>query len=484
MKKITLFLSMMMAVVAWAQMPQIQFSKVGKGLDFASMMNGTILDKSTEGVLAVVPGTFTVLGGSAINGKYYLRMVDAEGKALREVVLPGLDDRKVIGVVLPTTITASYVDGKAYLIYKAKENVLRTVIDASTMKVIESKPIQEVKNSKVFFVQNAVSPNRDFYVVGFSGDKDNGRMMLLDETLQPLWEENVTPRNWISVDNKGNVYNCGYRVNSNGVTHLDVTYYEAGGEVVDEKTSFPYAMNVEFISGDNGVVVAMGMVACNEQNKKDKYVTYDRLAGISYDFNDHRSHINVSDMTSDEFNVLFNLATKKPNKEGRVDGLVVRNKMATSFGGVAVVGRQWNVTVRQSNGMSSTTYYNVGSLVLAVDKNANILWHLPIRSFTEEGVDDQAFSKPHLFECGDKIYFMQVEKSGTETYDIAKAVKKFNPGSSHGTHGLYGIDRQGNVSKSILKLNGCIFGEPYRISDHSMILFQGLTKGGFAEVTL
>ncbi|MCQ2300094.1 MAG: hypothetical protein MJZ81_08230 [Bacteroidales bacterium] len=481
MKKLSLFFAMMMAVAVWAQMPYVQFRETSKDLNYASMNNAVVLAKTSEGVLAVVPGTRTFMKNCVISGHYFLRMIDNNGNTLREVMLPGTEDTKVFGAILPLRITGTFVDGKAYLAYLNDGKLMRTVIDPATMQVLSSEPMPEVTNEGLVYLLCSYSPSRDFVAMAVAS-KNGDHLMLLDETLMPLWVKNPNMIDWIRVDDQGNLYQATDKVDESG-THIRMTMHGADGHVAQESATFPQAMKVRYLNADNGVVVAMGVVACDEQSKKDKYVTYDRIAGIAYDFSSRQAKISIENITSDELNVFAGAPTKKPNKVGRADGLVVHRSLGTSFGGVAVVDRCWSVTTRDaSTGMTTTDYYNLGTLVMAVDKNARILWHLPFRNYTKEALDDQMFSRAQLFEQGENIYFLHVESDCLPVYDVSNPSARFNPAIKHGKHGLYCIDRQGNVTKSALKLDGCTFGSPFRTSSSSLILFQGLTRGGFADI--
>lgn len=479
MKKLSLFFAMMMAVVVWAQMPTIQFGETSKDLNHASMFHANVIAQTDEGVLAVVPHTRTIMKNSVISGRYFLRMIGKSGQTLREVVLPGTEKTQVFGEIIPLEFTATLADGKAYLAYLVDGKLLRTVIDPATMQVISSDPMADIEVSDIMHLSRSYSPNRDFIAMTVAS-QNYAQVLLLDETLQPLWVKSTNILGWVYADNQGNVYLASTNVNDNG-TRLSLNMHTADGQLVEESATFPQAMDVKFLNADNGVVVAMGVVACDVQSDKDRFVTFDRIAGIAYDFTSRQAKINLENITSDELNVFANLSTKKPNKVGKADGLTVRRTLVTSFGGVALIDRCWSVT-HHDGSMTYTDHYSQGTLVMAVDKEGRILWHRPFRIFIKENPSNRMTSTPQLFEQGDNIYFLRVDTYGIPSYDITNPAKRFNPGAKHSKHSLYCIDRQGNVTKNLLNLDGCTFCTPIRTSPTSFFLFQGVYRGGFATI--
>lgn len=482
MKKIFLLLALMTAVTVWAQMPSVTFGKTSKDLNYASMNSSQVVAETGEGLLVVVPGTRAmILGATTTNDHIYLRMMDRDGKTLREVLLPGTEKNTVFGISLPSPVAATLVDGRAYLAYRSHGKLLRTVVDPATMEVLSSGEVTDVNVGEMIHMTRTYSPNRE-YVAMEVASTNSSQLILLDETLQPLWVKNGGTYGWLRPDNQGNVYVGGTKVDQKG-THLTLTMHRTDGQIVEEKVDLPQMVDVQFLNADNGVMVAMGLVACDEQNKKDRYTTFDRIAGFAFDFESRQAKVSMDNFTSDELNNFANLSTKKPNKVGKADCLRVHRTLATTFGGVAVVDRTWQVTTRDmKTGATYTDYYNMGTLVMAVDKEGRILWHVPFRNYTKEGLDEQVFSKAQLFEHDGKVFFLHVEPSLAPQYDIAKPASRFDPGKTHNKHGLYCIDAQGRVEKCALKLDGCTFGVPFRTSANSYVLFQGRSHGGLATV--
>lgn len=481
MKKMLLTLALLTALSAAALVPSMLFSPTSKDYNYNAMYYSTLVASTDEGVLAIMPGTRAAIANCALDGRYFLRLIDRQGAVVRELQLPGTEKAKALSLVNDIPILASYADGKVYIVFQPQKQVMRLVVDPVSMQVVESAPLVDDLLEPHSPLSIAWSPNHEYAALAVD---TTHRLLLLDRKLDILWQRIATAGQTCMVDDLGNVYTCSSLVDNQGHTSLAMCMHQPDGQRLEENSTLTQPMAVQFLNASDGVVVAMGIVACNQQRKQDSYITFDRMAGIAFDFKSGTTKHSIEMFTHDELNIFGNLSLKHSNSEGRADCLNVTRTLASSFGGVAVVERLWMLTTRNlQTGMESTVYNTQGTLVMAVDWDGNILWHRPIRTRTKEGADGQLFSRPQLFEQGDEVCFLHVENKGAATYDLSKTAKVFNPALKHSQHGLYRINRQGEVRKTLLKQNGSTYGTPFRTGEGSWLLFQGLHQGGLATIS-
>ncbi|MCF0212236.1 MAG: hypothetical protein HUK17_05015 [Bacteroidales bacterium] len=493
MKKVLFLLSMMAAVCAWAQGPELTFGKTAKGFDYNTMDNATIVAHTSEGTLAVVPCSHGAMAGNVLNGDLWLRLINMNGDIVRELHLPNTEEHKIPvfgGIKFQPTaeyfgVIANYVDGKAYILYRSEVGFARIVVNPTTMQIESTTEMKYIDLAEEqCTIHTAVSPNKDYAVLSVVNLNAPNHLMLLNRTLEVQWHNNAYAEECF-VDNQGQVYTCSSDLNRYGATEMKLVLYTPDGQETEEHPVINMPMAVKFLNATDGVVVALGLVPSNEQSPKEPNVTFDRIAGIAFDFSTKTPLFTMEPITSDEFNVFGNLPTKKTNKVGKVDGIKLSTSLATSFGGVCMVERRWRVVVRDANtGMvNKINYATSGTMMVAVDKKGNILWHLPFRINKLEGVGPNILASAKLMERDGYIYMLRMDSGAPATYDISKPAPKYNPAMNFKQYGLYRINAHGQVEKTVFKGKGALVGQPFQYSDNGYVILQGVLKGGIATLT-
>ena len=456
MKRLLSFLAAaVLAISAMAQpsMPTFRFGEANKGYDYLMSHNSHIIAEQGSELLIATWETWGFLGSLMPKGLQVVA-VDTNMKVLRQVSLP---DTKMSELVF-----ANYVEGKVYLLYRGEyvAEYHRAVIDPRSMTIESCVSVFDSMRGTYYWT--AKSDNGLFYALAdvfvHPVSKEVGhRQMLLDEKLEVLWEKRFETNMMsnLKVSDEGEVYLFGSRYDKNShetiiAAHvLDVDDEKS----VEERVTVGEVHRLALLNIVNGrYAVAAGFIRTPESPKKKD--CFDQMVGIVLDIKTGNVKATTVRFTSDELNVFGNKSTKKENKVGMVDALVMANSIGTNYGGVLLLQRCWKVTTHSTKAPDVHDYYTMGSLALAVDTTGTILWHKPFRTVNDERTG-QAFDVPCYGDApmmaeGDNVYVMLPEPSKTPaTYDIAAAGTKIMLGHRDHAYVLYGIDRNGMVMKQI-----------------------------------
>ena len=385
-------------------------------------------------------------------------VVDTNMKVLRQVKLP--DTR------FSELVFASYVDGKAYVLYRNQvyTQYYRAVIDPKSMTLESCEKI----------IDNLHGENLDAY--SWEAKSDNGlfyalagvfvntvskemvhRQLLLDEKFEVLWEKRYAANDLsqITVDNDGVMSLFGYRYDKkSGETIVTVNILDVDDEhQVVGRVSVGEVYRLCLLNMTDNHAVAAGFIRTPESPKKSD--CFDKMVGMSLNLRTKELKAQTIKFTSDELNVFGNKSLKKENKVGMVDALAISNHTGTDYGGVMLLQRIWKVTTHSTKVPDVHDYFTMGYLALAVDTTGTILWHLPFRSVTTERTgqnnDIPCYGDAIVIAEGNTTYIMLPEAAKTTpTYDISSTVSKFMLGTRVHSYAIYGIDKEGKIAKQVL----------------------------------
>ena len=448
-----------LGAAAQPTMPAFRFGEMNKGVDYVMSHNSRIIADQGGELLIATWETKGILG-ACIPWGLQVMAVDTNMKVLRQVSLP--DTRR------SELVFANYVEGKVYLLYRGEfvAEYHRAVIDPRSMTMESCERVFDSLPGTYYWT--AKSDNGLFYalmdVFVHPVSKEVGhRQMLLDEKLEVLWEKRFEANmmSSLKVSDEGEVYLFGSRYDKNShetimAAHvLDVDDEKSvEGRVAVGETFRLTLLNI--VGGGESpttkYAVAAGFIRTPESPKKKD--CFDQMVGIVLDIRTGSVKATTVRFTSDELNVFVNKSTKKENKVGMVDALVMANSVGTSYGGVLLLQRCWKVTTHSTKAPDVHDYYTMGSLAFAVDTTGTILWHKPFRTVnddrTGQACDIPCYGDAPMMAEGDNVYVMLPEPSKTPaTYDIAAAGTKIMLGHRDHAYVLYGIDRKGTVVKQI-----------------------------------
>lgn len=455
MKRLSLFLAAaMLAISAMAQpsMPTFRFGEANKGYDYMMSHNSHIIAEQGGELFIATWETRGILG-ACIPWGLQVVAVDTNMKVLRQVSLP--DTRR------SELVFASYVEGKVYLLYRGEyvAEYHRAVIEPKSMTLERCESVFDSMPGTYYWT--AKSDNGLFYAIAdvfvHPVSKEVGhRQMLLDEKLEVLWEKRFETNMMsnLRVSDDGEVYLFGSRYDKTSHETIVVAHVL---DVDDEKSvegrvAVGEMFRLTLLNIVGGKAVAAGFIRTPESPKKKD--CFDQMVGIALDIRTGDVKATTARFSSDELNVFGNKSTKKENKVGMVDALVMANSIGTNYGGVLLLQRCWKITTRSTKAPDVHDYYTMGSLALAVDTTGTILWRKPFRTVdgerTGQSADIPCYGDAPMMAEGDNVYVMLPEPSKTPaTYDIAAAGSKIMLGNRAHAYVVYGIDRKGTVVKQI-----------------------------------
>lgn len=468
MKKLTFLLllfSCMAVAKAQPQMPSVRLAETHKGYDHL-MANGSHIVSMTDNELIIVTHkTMSLLGSYGWQGLQVV-VTDTNLNVLRQVDIP---DTKLNQVV-----AANYVDGKVYVLHQLMipTRLYRTVVDPVSMTVGSTGfLLNEINGYDLEYYNSlAQSDNGLFYAlsgiwVNSTSKEVSARQILLDEKFQLLWEKQYETSftNDVFVNDDGMVFLFGYQYDQGSrktvveLSRLDVneerrvTSYASLGEV--------YRLKLLGIVGNTAV--ASGYIRTPNSPKKTD--CFDKMVGVSLNLDTEELKTDVVPFTSDELNVFGNLSTKKENKIGMVDNLVLTSITHTSYGGAMLIQREWKVTTHSTQAPDRDDYFTMGALAMAVDTNGTIIWHKPFRTVCQESNNSMwnhtFFLDAAVRAHGNDVFVFLPESARTPTvYDITNAVKKTKVQLQDHACSIYGISPNGEVSKQVHLLddNACM----------------------------
>ena len=495
MKQLILLLLWVVTVVASTaqpQMPSVRMGAMAKGFNSFMAHESYIVSASNNELLMVTHQTRTILAATSSLGLQVVA-TDTNMNILRQVALP----KTLMSKVLAT----NYVDGKVYVLYQALSplRIYRAVVDASSMTLEHNETLLEpISGYDVeTFPWVAKSQNGLFFalaggVINTTSKNFLGRQVLLDETFQILWDKQFGNHslNDVWVDNDGVMYLFGYDYDkASSETAIEVCMLDVNEENrYTARAMLGEVFRLKLLNIVNNKAVAAGYIRTPQSPKNSD--CFDKLLGVAFDLNTEELKVDRTTITSDELNVFGNKSTKKPNKEGMVDNLVLVDRTPTNFGGALLIQREWKITTRSTKTPDQHDYYTMGALALAVDTNGKIVWHKPFRTVSHEMTgmawDLSANMDASLRAQGDNVYVFLPESSrAPQVYDITDAAKTVKVQLQDHACAIYGISREGAVTKQLCQVEdaGCKMDVWYQLAPNRFVsLYANKKKTGLFYV--
>ena len=196
----------------------------------------------------------------------------------------------------------------------------------------------------------------------------------------------------------------------------------------------------------DGHFVAGGTIG--EKRRGLQNVQYSGIYALSFNTESNKLVFNPQPLTETEFAVFENVDLgSRRSKVSEIQGLMTKEGVATPYGGVMQIWTFMTTTV-YSKGSIDYVYDLHGSLMMAIDKDANFVWRVPIRTYIRSANDMSPIRQHVTYENG-RIYVVQTENPKAPTgYDISEHLPMLAMlAASKSTLAVYAIDDSGKVSK-------------------------------------
>lgn len=152
---------------------------------------------------------------------------------------------------------------------------------------------------------------------------------------------------------------------------------------------------------------------------------------------------------NEDLNILDNKKTKKIQREQMMDYVSMNAMTLTDFGAVIAVGRNYQRTYTEDNGMTSHEYHRVGLHMVAIDTTAAIRWVRNVRRNDLQKNGDDLLRISLLHRDGRTLLMKSESPKYPGIYDIAKEAKEYKM-DSKGNLVLYSIGADGDMEKLTL----------------------------------
>ena len=449
-KTLLLFAAMLFSVALWAQSPVrcALSEKPNKSFNFINASNSEILAEENGKLLVVLKDSYSnffTMGTADV----MVRWVDKNLNVSAETMLEDTKDFDL----LASSLTNDHVVLLISDMSKKSCVVKRVVLDKHSLKELSSETLfsEEFSRKDDAYVRAAKSPSGDFFALQVAVEtKENMEceLMLLDDEMQRIWKRKspIALSECLWVSDEADVYMvCGNSTEKEikfaKITEDDDYFYTAKAD--------KFVFSAKILNVIDECVIVGGMYV-EHFGRKDNKEAISGVYGMSFDMAKGSlvgQHFHVA--TNDEKSVMCNRKLTGRTIDYLPGSTTVVASTKTDFGGAMLLSDRYSVTVYNSNGTVSTTYYGVGMLAFAVNKEGEVVWSVPVRHHEKSAIG--LYFESVMFAKGDKVYFSQAENAKCPTtYDIEKPAKFCAPVIKSANIAIYAINDNGKVEKSVV----------------------------------
>ena len=316
-------------------------------------------------------------------------------------------------------------------------------------------------------------------------DAEYDAIVVADSRYAEMWRRDDLP-GWYSqltVDDNEMVHAMLVGVSDSRTYLLFANHSSMGDEMNVDSLERGDLASYQLLNYVDGCFVVGGTIG--EKRRGLHNIQYSALYGLSYDSQSKKMVFNPQALSETEFAVLENVDLgARRSKESEIQGLTTKTGVATPYGGVMQILAFMTTTV-YSKGTVDYVFDLHGSLMVAIDKNANFVWRVPIRTHIRSG-NDMSPIRQHVAYHGGKTYVIQTESVKAPTgYDISQKVPMLAiMGASKSTLSVYAIDDGGRVEKYTLPQDKLLFltGRLHRVDDDWFVTLSKLGKSRIVHI--
>lgn len=458
-----------------------------KGLDQATSAHATFLDKR-DGLTLLITNR-SASNRSNLGSGIMLLGINENGK-----VEKSLEISKLRECIL---VTCTSVGDTAYMIacgaIKGHDfDFYRLKVDIASWTVVGSPElVYEHKNTKADWTDWAIATSPDGHVHAISikvvneqsriakafGKKDEESDVLLvtDDKLQTIWQRDDLP-SWYSsltIDNEECVHAILAGVNGDKTYFLFANHNSYGDETFMDSVNRSDIMSIQLINHVDGHFIAGGTIG--EDHSAMRNTEYTGIYALSYNTQSSKLTFNPHTLNSTERTALKNVSRMLGDE---LQGLTVKEGVPTPFGGILQCYTTM-LHIYYTNGTPYYIYQMGGSLIAAIDTNANFVWKTPIRNSISSSGTPVLLNQQVLYRNG-KTYIVQTESAkNPATYSSTEritALTQMPPTKS--MLAIYAIDDNGAVTKQTLPLKKTLFftGKVHNLNGDFFITVGQLKK--------
>ena len=278
----------------------------------------------------------------------------------------------------------------------------------------------------------------------------SARIVLLDRSMKEEWNKEFAMGSMdeMAVADDGTVVTLGYE-DEGEMTHFVFN-------VVSQKKADSYDVAVKcdpvrelHLAGIVGRY-AMGVGLFRPEGVKDSENLAGGTIGMAFQIdNAELTGFVMRPFQNEDLNILENKKTKKIQRYQMMDYVSVNGMTLTDFGAVVAVGRNYQRTYSEDNGMTSHEYHRMGLHLMAIDTTAAIRWVRNVRRNDIQKNSDDLLRISLLHRDGRTLLLKSESHKYPAGYDISKEAKEYKVGSK-GNIVMYSIAANGEVEKLTL----------------------------------
>lgn len=448
-KTFMLIAAMLFSVAMWAQNPSFKIAdQPNKSFNFINSDHTEVIAEENGRLLVTLKDSYSSIFAAGASD-IMVRWVD---KNLNVAVETKLEDTKGFKL-LASSVTEDHVVLMISDMSRKSCIVQRVVLNKQTLKKISTETLfsEEFSRKDDAYIRAAKSPNGDFFALQVAVEtKENMdcELLVLDDEMQQVWKRRspIALYGCLWVSDEADVYMV-----LGGSTEDQIRFakYSEDDEYnyAAKTNEFVYSAKILNVIDE---CVIIGGVYVEHTGRKGNKEFIKGLYGMS--FNIATGSLVGQDYhpaTDQEKLVMMNKKITANSKDYLPGSITEVASTPTDFGGAMLLSDSYSITVTNSNGGSSTTYFRVGMLAFAVNKSGEVVWSVPVRHF--EKASTGLYFSSLMFAKGDKVFFSNTESAKSlPSYDIQKPEKACNPVLKSTNVAVYSVDENGKVGKTIV----------------------------------
>jgi len=316
-------------------------------------------------------------------------------------------------------------------------------------------------------------------------DAEYDALVVTDSRYAELWRRDDLP-GWYSmmtIDDEEAVHAMLVGASENSTYFLFANHTSMSDDTFVDSVGRGDLCSCRMLNYVDGHFVAGGTIG--EKRRGLHNIQYSGIYALSFNTESKKLVFNPQPLTETEFGVLKNVDSEsRRSKVTEMQGLTTKDGVATPFGGVMQL---WTLmtTVMYSKGGTMYVYDLTGSLMVAIDKDANFVWRVPIRTNIRT-TNDMSPLRQHLTYLNGRTYVVQTENAkAPANYDISEHLPMLAiMGASKATLAVYAIDDGGKVSKYTSPQDKMLFltGRLQRVDDDWFVTLSKLKKSRIVHI--
>lgn len=335
-------------------------------------------------------------------------------------------------------------------------------------------------------------------------EKEGGALvegLLFDRTMNLLWKKSMdlSAVSQIMVTDDGRLVTTGYS-NGEGKTDgamLEFSITDANGTRMGHASSTYKVGEMVLLNCFGNKVLATALETNRGTGWAGSFTAgsvvtvgtvYTGCAAFLYDVAEGRmANSERHPFSKEDARVFYNASLVSEIASPDINFLSVRGQAATPDGGAVLYGRTWKETVKQGNGMTSTTNYCKGMMLVKADSTGRLAWMRPLMHDNGTNGDFDDYTETDLVAVGNDLYlFTNESPNDGDSYDPDNAARRVVL-KVHGAISAYIFHTDGTVDKRKPTTDGIniIASRLRRQADGSFTLItRGATKTRIAEITI